>query len=62
MFLVLTHEKQTLGYIHTKFEGDKNNKFFFFFSSLFCGGTSFSPTLKIAWAWEVDAPVITRYK
>ena len=28
-FFVLKHEKQTLSYIHTKFEGDKNNSFFF---------------------------------
>ena len=27
-FLVLKHEKQALSYIHTKFEGDKNNSFF----------------------------------
>ena len=31
-----------------------------FFSNLFCGGIRFfTPTLKITWAWEVDAPVIT---
>ena len=29
-FLVLKHEKQTLSYIHTKFEGDKNDSCFFF--------------------------------
>ena len=28
-FFVLTHEKQTLSYIHTKFEGDRNTSFFF---------------------------------
>ena len=39
-FFVLKHEKQTLSYIHTKFEGDKNNVFFF--SNLFCGSTRFS--------------------
>ena len=58
-FFVLSHEKQTLSYIHTKFEGDKNK---FFCSNLFCGRTCFSaPTLKITWAWEVDAPEITWY-
>ena len=45
---VLKHEKQTLSYIHTKFEGDRNTSFF---SNLFCGSTRFSaPTLKITWA------------
>ena len=59
-FFVLKHEKQTLSYIHTKFEGVKNE---FFFFCLFCGSTGFSdPTLKITWAWEVDAPVITLYE
>ena len=48
-FFVLKHEKQTLSYIHTKFEGDRNNSFIF--SNLFCGGTRFgAPTLKITWA------------
>ena len=28
LFLVLKHEKQTLSYIHTKFEGHRNNRFF----------------------------------
>ena len=28
-FFVLKHEKQRLSYIHTKFEGDKNNRVFF---------------------------------
>ena len=56
-FFVLKHEKQILSYIHTKFEGHKNT---FFFFNLFCGGTRFFPlTLKMTWAWEVDAPVIT---
>ena len=27
-FFVLKHEKQTLSYIHTKFEGDRNTSFF----------------------------------
>ena len=58
-FFVLKCEKQTLSYIHTKFEGDKN----IFFSKLFCEGTTSSaPTLKITWTWEVDAPVITWYE
>ena len=48
-FFVLKHEKQTLSYVNTKFEGDRNT--FFFFSNLFCGSTRFSaPTLKITWA------------
>ena len=48
-FFVLQHEKQTLSYIHTKFEDDKYNRIFF--SNLFCGSTCFSaPTLKIIWA------------
>ena len=35
----------------------------FFFSNLFCGSTGFSaPSLKITWAWEVDAPEITWYE
>ena len=60
-FFVLKREKQILSYIHTKFEGDK--KKCFFFSNLFCGSTRFSaPTLKITWAWEVDAPEITWYE
>ena len=60
-FFVLKHEKQTLSFIHTKFEGDRNTSFFF--SNLFCGSTRFSaPTLKITWAWEVDAPEITWYE
>ena len=52
-FFVLKHEKQTLSYSHTKFEGDKN---FFFVSfggggGVFGGSTCFSaPTLKITWA------------
>ena len=51
-FFVLKHEKQTLSYIHTKFESDRDDRYFF--SNLFCGSTRFSaPTLKIAWAWEV---------
>ena len=59
-FFVLKHEKRTLSYIHTKFEGDRINSFF---SNLFCGSTGFSaPTLKITWAWEVDAPEITWYE
>ena len=28
-FFVWKHEKQTLSYIHTKFKGDRNNRFFF---------------------------------
>ena len=53
LFLVWKYEKQTLSYIHTKFEGDRNT----FFSNLFCWSTRFSaPTLKITWAWEVDVP------
>ena len=31
LFFVLKHEKQTLSYIHTKFEGDRNTRVFFFF-------------------------------
>ena len=51
-FFFLQHEKQTLSYIHTKFEGNKNN----------FGGTHFlAPTLKTTLASEVDAPVITWY-
>ena len=38
-FFVLKHEKQTLSYIHTKFEGNQNK---FFFSNLFCGSIRFS--------------------
>ena len=45
-FFVVRHEKQTLSYIHTIFEGDKHNSFLF--SNIFCGNTRFSaPTLKI---------------
>ena len=59
-FLVWNYEKQTLSCIHTKFEGDRNTCFF---SNLFCWSTRFSaPTLKITWAWEVDAPEITWYE
>ena len=59
-YFVLKHEKQTLSYIHTKFKGDKDS---FFFSNLFCGSTRFSAsTLKITWAWEIDAPVIIWYE
>ena len=48
---VVEHEKQTLSYIHTKFERDKNK---FFFSNLFCGSTCFSaPTLKITEAAKI---------
>ena len=62
LFFVLKHEKQTLSYVNTKFEGDRNTSCFFF-SYLFCGSTRFSaPTLKITWAWEVDAPEITWYE
>ena len=51
-FFFVQHEKQTLSYIHTKFEGNKNN----------FGGTHFlAPTLKTTLASEVDAPVITWY-
>ena len=47
---VRKHEKQTLSYIHTKFEGDRNTRGFFFFN-LFCGSTRFAAqTLKITWA------------
>ena len=47
-FFVLKHEKQTLTYIHTKFEGDKSK---FFFLHLFCRCTCFSaPTMRITWA------------
>ena len=62
-FFVWKHKKETLSYIHTKFEGDKNN-IFFFFSNLFCGSTRFfsAPTVKITWAWQVDAPEITWYE
>ena len=60
-FFVLENEKQTLSYVNRKFEGDRNTSFFF--SNLFCGSTRFSaPTLKITWAWEVDAPEITWYE
>ena len=41
-FFVLKREKHTLSYIQKKFEGDKNNRFFFF-SNLFCGSTCFLP-------------------
>ena len=55
-FFVLKHKNQRLSYIHKKFE-------VFFSSNLFCGSTRFSaPTLKIIWAWEVDAPEITWYE
>ena len=58
-FLVWKYEKQTLSYIDTKFEGDRNT----FFSNLFCWSTRFSaPTLKITWTWEVDTPEITWYE
>ena len=61
-FFVLKHEKQTLSYFHTKFEGDRNN-WVFFFSNMFCGSTRFSAsTLKITWAWEVDITEITWYE
>ena len=44
-FFVLKHDKQTLSYIHTKFEGDKID---FFSANLFCGSTHFSaPKLKM---------------
>ena len=60
-FFVWKYEKQTLSYIHTKFEGDRNTSFFS--SNLFCWSTRFSaPTLKIPWALEVDAPKITWYE
>ena len=38
---VLEHEKQTLSYIHTKFEGDINN--FFFSPIYFVGAPVFLP-------------------
>ena len=60
-FFVLKHEKQTLNYIHTKFEGDKNNSFFFL-QFILWEHQFFCPTLKIAWVWEVDAPEITWYE
>ena len=34
-FFVLKHEKQTLSYIHTKFEGDRNNGFLGFFPPIY---------------------------
>ena len=57
-FFVLKHEKQTL---HTKFQGDKNNHFFSL-QFILLGHPFFAKTLKITWAWEVDAPVITWYE
>ena len=58
---VWKYEKQTLSYVHTKFGGDRNTCFFSY--NLFCWSTRFSaPTLKITWAWEVDAPEITWYE
>ena len=41
-FFVLKHEKQTLSYIHTKFEGDQNNRVFFS-PILFVGAPVFLP-------------------
>ena len=59
-FFVLKHEKQTLT---TFTQNLKVKKKQVFFSNLFCGSTRFSPpTLKITWAWEDDAPVITWYE
>ena len=60
-FFVLNHEKQTLSYIQTKFEGDKKNKFFFFQFLLWEHPFS-ATTLKITWAREVDVPKITWYE
>ena len=51
-FFILKHEKQTLSYIHTKFEGNKNNSFFLVFL----------PAQKIIRAWQVDAPENTWYE
>ena len=59
-FFVLNHEKQTFSYIYTKSERNKNNRFFFQF--ILWGTWFFAPTLKITWASEVDAPVITWYE
>ena len=61
---VLKHEKQLLSYIHTKFEGNRNNIFLLQF--ILWGHPFFLivffPTLKITWAWAADAPVITWYE
>ena len=48
-FFVLKHEKRTLNYIHTEFEGNKKNSFF---SPVYFVGAPvfFSPALKITWA------------
>ena len=47
-FFVLKHEKQTLSYVHTKFERNRNNSFFS--PIYFVGAPLFSVrTLKITW-------------
>ena len=60
-FFLLKHEKQTLSYIHTRYDGNKTS---FFSPIYFVGGPVFFflPTLKITWAREVGAPVITWYE
>ena len=58
-FFVLKHEKQTLSYIHTKFEGDENHSFFFFLQDILWEHRFSAQTLKITGAWEVDVPEIT---
>ena len=60
-FFVWKHEKQTLSYIHTKFEGDKNNRFFFL-KFILWEHPFFCPNTEITLVWEVDAPEITWYK
>ena len=65
LFLVWKHEKQTLCYITQNLNVIETPVclLLFFSSNLFCGSTGFSaPTLKITWAWEVDAPEITWYE
>ena len=57
-FFILQHDKQTLSYIHTKFEGNKNYSFFLQFV-LWGHPGFFAPTLKTTLASEVDVPVIT---
>ena len=58
---VLKHGKQTLSYIHTKFEGNENNSVFFL-QFIWWGHPLFCPNTEITWAWEVYAPVITWYE
>ena len=57
-FFILKHDKQTLSYIHTQFEGNKNNSYFSPIYFLGAPGFFFHYTENY-WAWEVDAPVIT---